>query len=56
MEKTWKQYINSKKFKIYTINAEMYLDDFLIATGEKLKGYTGSKKHIEYVKNRIKLN
>lgn len=53
IEKTYKQYIDNKKFKVYTISAEIYLDDFLIATGEELKGYTKSKKHIEYVKNHI---
>lgn len=53
VEKIYQQYINNRKFKVYTISAEMYLDDFLIATGENLKGYTGSKKHVDYVKKHI---
>lgn len=54
VEKIYKQYIDSKKFKVYTINLEMYLDDFLVATGEKLKNYTKNKEHVEYVKRHIK--
>lgn len=52
---TYAKYKDAEEFKIWLINSEMFLDDFLAATGAVLNGYDKSKEHVEYIKNNIEL-
>lgn len=50
---TYSKYKDAKEFKVWLINSEMFLDDFLVATGSSLKNYDKTKNHIEKIKNNI---
>lgn len=52
---TYQKYKDAKEFKVWLINSEMFLDDFLVATGSALKGYGKPKEYVEYIKNNIDL-
>lgn len=55
LDEAYEKYKNAKEFKVWLINSEMFLDDFLYAIGSFLNDYNKPKEHVEYVKNNIKL-
>ena len=55
LNQTYKEYKDAKEFKVWLINSEMFLDDFLFATGSVLNGYNKPKEYVEYIKNNVKL-
>lgn len=55
LNETYEKYKDAKEFKVWLINSEMYLDDFLVATGSILNGYNKPKEYVEYIGNNIEL-
>lgn len=53
--KKYKEVKEAKEFKVWLINSEMFLDDFLVATGNVLNGYNKPKEYVKYMKNNIEL-
>lgn len=52
---TYAKYKDAKEFKVWLINSEIFLDDFLVATGNVLNGYNKPKEYVKYIKNNIEL-
>ena len=55
LAKTYAKYKDAKKFKVWLINSEMFLDDFLVATGSTLNRYNKPKEYVEHIRKNIEL-
>lgn len=47
------KYVNIGFFQIYVLNKDIFLDDFLVAAGSKLKNYNKPKQYIREIKKYI---
>lgn len=47
------KYVSAGIFHVYILNKDIFLDDFLVATGSKLKNYNKSEQYTREVKKYI---
>lgn len=50
---TYRKYVSAGIFHVYILNKDIFLDDFLVATGSKLKNYNKSEQYTREVKKYI---